>query len=81
MGSVFLGVNTQALSHKLNLKAIYVLNKSSNGRQELLSDVPVVVDLKARVFLGLLNILVWRVGQVTNGYLLGGVLRLTNDVP
>ena len=45
MIAVLLGVNSQALCHELNINSIDVLDQASNGREDLLSDVPVDVQL------------------------------------
>ena len=45
MIAVLLGVYSKALSHELNINAIDVLYQASNGREDLLSDVPIDVQL------------------------------------
>jgi len=45
MIAVLLGVDSQALCHELNINTIDVLNQASDGREDLLCDVPVDVQL------------------------------------
>ena len=43
---VLFGINSEALSYKFNVNPINVLNESGNWWQDLLRDVPVVIELK-----------------------------------
>lgn len=67
---VFLAVDSKALSHEVNVDALDVLYQPRDGRQQLLGDVPLGVQLHRSLLLECLLILVRVEGHVANRQLL-----------